>query len=99
FTLRRLSPSTLFPYTTLFRSPLFQDVASEINDKLKDAIFVAHNVEFDLNFLKAAKKSVGINYQPSYKLDTVELSRIFLPQVAGRSEEHTSELQSRFDLV
>ena len=75
--LTNISPSMLE------KAPLFQDVATEINDKLKDAIFVAHNVEFDLNFLKAAFKSIGINYQPSYKLDTVELSRIFLPQVAG----------------
>lgn len=64
-------------------APRFEDIADEIKDKLSDAIFVAHNVEFDLNFLKTAFKSCGISYQPTYKLDTVELSRIFLPTVPG----------------
>lgn len=75
--LTNISPSMLDT------APKFQDVAEEVFEKLKGAVFVAHNVDFDLNFLTAAFKSLGISYKPSYKLDTVELARIFLPQVAG----------------
>lgn len=67
----------------LVGAPKFSDVAEDISEQLKDAVFVAHNVDFDLNFLKTAFKSVGISYNPTYKLDTVELVRIFMPTVAG----------------
>src|SRR5690625_4073515 len=67
----------------LVDAPKFADVAEGISEQLKDAVFVAHNVDFDLNFLKTAFKTVGISYNPTYKLDTVELVRIFMPTVAG----------------
>src|SRR2546428_2214076 len=66
--IRRPPRSTLFPYTTLFRSLLG---AGETQP-------VAQRVEEPLS---------GID---------VERDR---PAVEGRSEEHTSELQSRSDLV
>src|SRR5437868_13234941 len=55
--IRRPPRSTLFPYTTLFRSRIFEPLG------MKDTYF----------------------YLPANK--------------QNRSEEHTSELQSRFDLV
>src|SRR2546421_5660299 len=63
--IRRPPRSTLFPYTTLFRSPLVEEFALELHDGLGD------------------------------------LAEGALPLVDGldRSEEHTSELQSRSDLV
>mgnify|MGYP001942118917 FL=1 len=67
----------------LIGAPKFRDLAADIKDKLKDAVFVAHNVDFDLNFLKTAFDSAGISYNPAEKIDTVELSRIFLPTVPG----------------
>ena len=36
----------------LIGAPKFRDLAADIKDKLKDAVFVAHNVDVDLNFLK-----------------------------------------------
>ena len=72
-------------------APKFQDIAREIRDKLKGSVFVAHNVDFDLNFLKTAFKACGIKYNPTYKLDTVELSRIFLPTVPGYQLHLVSE--------
>src|SRR5699024_12614423 len=67
--------STLFPYTTLFRS-LLPTLMKNINSKIGSRI---------------------------YKLDTeqVNFTRgfIFYKASCFRSEEHTSELQSRFDLV
>src|SRR5438067_8717344 len=72
--MRRPPPrSTLFPYTTLFRS-----VAAAHRERGLVAGEHAHR-------------------RPTYPAETsVALQHI---QVAPRSEEHTSELQSRFDLV
>src|SRR5699024_11351682 len=46
---------------------------------LANCCFVAHNIEFDLNFLKIAFKEVGINFKPNLAIDTVELSKVFFP--------------------
>src|SRR5437868_11507126 len=68
--LRRPPSSTLFPYTTLFRSNLIhRDYASVLKD--------------------IREPNSAIN--PDHVAYQVELN--------NRSEEHTSELQSRFDLV
>ena len=42
-------------------SPEFGEVADQIHDKLKDKIFVAHNVHFDYSFLKREFGEVGLN--------------------------------------
>src|SRR5690349_22274485 len=60
--------STLFPYTTLFRSVAVDTIPSTIRD-----------------LLTARLDALGDNKR--------------LAQLADRSEEHTSELQSRRDLV
>src|SRR2546429_7261700 len=61
--IRRPPRSTLFPYTTLFRSPAR-----------------AQHIEFNSSFLRGG--------------DGIDVLRF-----AERSEEHTSELQSRLHLV
>lgn len=67
----------------LVGAPKFSDVAENILKSLENTVFVAHNVDFDLNFLKTAFKAVGLSYNPASTLDTVELVRIFMPTVSG----------------
>src|SRR5699024_11267573 len=79
----RSALSTLFPYTTLFRSELEQEglpdnVSAYIEPK-----------EIDITIESRATREFGID------IDLVNLDKINI----DRSEEHTSELQSRFDLV
>src|SRR5690349_24191678 len=84
--LRRPPRSTLFPYTTLFRSPL-QTVFGFIAQPDRH-IFMKPRVT-----RLAAQK---------YGFDLPYASRPTWETYAGllaRSEEHTSELQSRRDLV
>src|SRR5437868_13305893 len=70
--IRRPQRSTLFPYTTLFRS-----VLGEASKKLP--------------------KAVGSQLCPQkWRLWIEHRERVV---IKVRSEEHTSELQSRFDLV
>src|SRR2546422_11371255 len=67
--IRRPPRSTLFPYTTLFRSLLSQPIDSRAN-------------------------------WPQYWVGWIAREYIMLPMgCAFRSEEHTSELQSRLHLV
>src|SRR2546428_7300581 len=67
--IRRPPRSTLFPYTTLFRSPVSEGLAATVNPAPA---------------AQDAATAVGI---------------VFGLLSAPRSEEHTSELQSRSDLV
>src|SRR2546421_8853422 len=75
--IRRPPRSTLFPYTTLFRSVL---VPPGVEDPFNYEILGYHSSEahgFAFNALSRRLKVIGVS----------------------RSEEHTSELQSRSDLV
>src|SRR5258707_8966681 len=69
--IRRPPRSTLFPYTTLFRS---QQAAENLLFNARDATFEMRN-----HLRDAARRAEGLD--------------------AARSEEHTSELQSRQYLV
>src|SRR2546422_4929950 len=72
--IRRPPRSTLFPYTTLFRSVLFLVALAmwPVADRLRQSEALVRRQEVDL---------------------------ANLAQLSQRSEEHTSELQSRLHLV
>src|SRR5690348_18167916 len=75
--------STLFPYTTLFRSNVVTPYV------------MVESVGWFYSFPIFGKTLV-----PSlYRRWTAWLSRLFVPSIATRSEEHTSELQSPVHLV
>lgn len=83
--------------TMLEQAPYFHEVANEIYNQLKDCIFVAHNVDFDLNFLKKAFKQNNITFQPKKVLDTLELFKIAFPtdksyQLSELAEAHNVPL-------
>src|SRR2546426_4887399 len=84
--IRRPPRSTLFPYTTLFRSDAVetQPVRVHITSNEKVVEFVSAGVG------DAAK----VRFEPV----TLDLGGN-LPREAARSEEHTSELQSPCNLV
>src|SRR5256884_4647634 len=73
--IRRPPRSTLFPYTTLFRS-------LTVNELTRSLAWYRDVLRF----------TVGERWQDGGQLRGVQLK-------AGRSEEHTSELQSRLHLV
>src|SRR5687768_17657659 len=73
--MRRPPTSTLFPYTTLFRSDHVRVSSTAVRDSLA------------AGDLARAQRLLGRAYSISGRV------------VSGRSEEHTSELQSRLHLV
>src|SRR5256885_6806428 len=83
--IRRPPRSTLFPYTTLFRS---------LRDPAAQADYLAA--------VKAAGRAAGVDIVLNARVD-VFIRQVGEPservQMAIRSEEHTSELQSPCNLV
>ncbi len=61
-------------------APLLEDIKKKLEDFIGDAPIVGHNIDFDVNFLKA--KGVKI-ISPLY--DTLQLSMILLPGLASYS--------------
>src|SRR3712207_7264895 len=78
--IRRPPRSTLFPYTTLFRSDPRRDAAADVERALAEARRAKKNVLLEVG----GKWCVWCRIMDSY---------------FARSEEHTSELQSRQYLV
>src|SRR5689334_24813392 len=82
--IRRPPRSTLFPYTTLFRS-------GYVHDRVVDVIGV---------FSTAGDSSSRLGEKVAGLTDFIEDARDAIVAVSSfRSEEHTSELQSQFHLV
>ncbi|MCT6923052.1 ATP-dependent DNA helicase DinG [Metasolibacillus sp.] len=57
----------------------FAAYGQTIYDLLQDAVFVAHNADFDLAFLQAELRKAGLPAWQGKKLDTVELAKIVFP--------------------
>jgi len=65
-------------------APSFGEVAAELYGWLEDKIFVAHNVNFDYNFLHYEFLNVGFDFKTP-KLCTVRLSRKIIPGLRSYS--------------
>src|SRR2546422_3665665 len=81
--IRRPPRSTLFPYTTLFRS--VSKASEDLPEPERPVI--------------TTSRSRGISTSTLFKLCSRAPRTTMLWRPAGRSEEHTSELQSRLHLV
>src|SRR5256885_11691836 len=87
--IRRPPRSTLFPYTTLFRSILYAKERPVIRDITYEG-------------LKSAQESDVIQRFRERRITVTKESRydpVAVEQAKRRSEEHTSELQSPCNLV
>ncbi|WP_404403464.1 ATP-dependent DNA helicase DinG [Jeotgalibacillus malaysiensis] len=64
-------------------APDFEVIAPRINEMLNGAVFVAHNVQFDLPFLNGEFSRAGYHEFSGETWDTVELSRALMPEAAS----------------
>src|SRR5260370_9506083 len=87
--IRRPPRSTLFPYTTLFRSQL----APEIGYEPSPGAFTMENRK------SSGMVAVAIACETESGEGATNLPAAFFSSATGRSEEHTSELQSHLNLV
>src|SRR5258708_9801109 len=60
-------------------APLFADIAATVFEKLRGAVFIAHNARFDHSFLRSEFRKVGLGFS-SEALCTVKLSRRLFPE-------------------
>src|SRR3712207_8523120 len=102
--IRRPPRSTLFPYTTLFRSiyydrgPQFGPDGGPLVDTAGDRFLEIWNLvfmQYELTDVRSKEEFRIVGELPRKNIDT----GMGLERVAYRSEEHTSELQSRQYLV
>ena len=68
----------------LVGAPSFEEVALDIEDMLKDAVFVAHNASFDYGFIKSEFRRLGMPFRAPVAC-SVKLSRALYPQQRGHS--------------
>lgn len=65
-------------------APKFFEIAKHVNAILEDAIFVAHNVNFDYPIVKREFNELGFDFKRK-KLCTVRLSRKLIPNLSSYS--------------
>src|SRR5438105_11463946 len=95
--IQRTPRSTLFPYTTLFRSVEIERVQRAANDaqRLRPRVVqVERQMTRLLQPCDLQAVVVGVSDMVVHRNGVVAIS-----VTSARSEEHTSELQSRVDLV
>src|SRR5690606_40022604 len=89
---RRLTCSTLFPYTTLFRSEA-RRIAEDLRQAVAASPVAAGKLAIPVTI------SIGVSqFDGKESMDRL-IGRADEALYAARSEEHTSELQSRENLV
>src|SRR5688572_31700812 len=91
--IRRTQRSTLFPYTTLFRSRL----SSSSSDRKKSQATCSDNL---LSPARRGENTYGTSpIDSGRKAYSNSISSLYPRGFSLRSEEHTSELQSQSNLV
>ena len=60
-------------------APRFTEIADELLGLLREAVFVAHNVRFDLPMLQHAFSGAGVDYRPDAVACTLEAFRLLEP--------------------
>jgi DNA polymerase-3 subunit epsilon len=80
-------------------APTFSRVCGEIEERLADCVFVAHNARFDHGFLKHEFARAGRNFS-TRPLCTVRLSRRLFPEAEGHgldavTARHNIEVSNR----
>lgn len=71
---RPITALTGIDNTMVASAPKFYEVANKVEEIIRDAIFVAHNVNFDYNVLRNEFRDLGFEYT-FRKLCTIRLSR------------------------
>src|SRR2546430_7433184 len=89
--IRRPPRSTLFPYTTLFRSVL--------DRRINDLLIVAEANRRKIGPEEIVRSEITDKIKPPTEAEIARFYEDNKARITGRSEEHTSELQSQSNLV
>ncbi len=75
-------------------APLFEAIADKVEECLKDALFIGHNVRFDYDFVRHEFRRLGRRFAAS-TLCSARLSRAFFPEY---KRHNLSEIVTRHGL-
>jgi len=76
-------------------APLFAAIAATVLDKVRGAVFIAHNARFDYSFLRGEFRKVGVDFVAEV-MCTVKLSRRLFP---GHNRHNLDALIERHGLA
>jgi DNA polymerase-3 subunit epsilon len=76
-------------------APRFADIAATVFEKLRGAVFIAHNARFDYEFLRGEFRKAGMDYSAE-ALCTVKLSRRLFP---GHARHNLDAVMQRHGLT
>lgn len=62
-------------------APFINDALTQFASFAEGAVYVAHNAQFDMGFLRAKEEAAGIIRQYSY-VDTLGMARLLVPEIA-----------------
>ncbi len=65
-------------------APVFQEIGGDLVDRLANAVFVAHNANFDFRFLQAEFTRLGCPLPDIPVLCTMQFSKLVDPKLPGR---------------
>jgi DNA polymerase III epsilon subunit family exonuclease len=71
-------------------APLFKEICSEFEEFCKNAVLLAHNAPFDINFVRAEMERAGIDAPAFPVLDTLPLFRAWFPDATSHSLDKLS---------
>lgn len=66
-------------------APIFYQVKDRILEMLDESVLVAHNLPFDLSFLKNEFKIIGEEFKPQHSICTLKLSRRLFQGLRSKS--------------
>lgn len=69
----------------LISAPTFAEIAGEVVEYLRGAVFVAHQVDFDWRFVDAEFLRLGYKLPPLPQICTMDVASEILPSISGRS--------------
>lgn len=69
----------------VYNAPFFEDIVDEITSFIDGTVFTAHNLPFDLSFVRKEFRLCGIeNFKP-YQLCTLKMARRLYPELKSKS--------------
>lgn len=77
----RIEKLTSINDSMVMDAPFINDALTQFRNFSEGAIYVAHNAEFDMSFIKAKEEAAGIYREYSY-VDTLKLSRLMVPEIS-----------------
>lgn len=69
----------------VYNAPFFEDIVDEITSFVEGTVFTAHNLSFDLSFVRKEFRLCGIDNFKPYQLCTLKMARRLYPELKSKA--------------